>query len=61
MLSVKHGWTVTSKVLIMIVIVGVLLSTFIVALISALVGLWQVRSYMKEQEDNHENWSCKYK
>lgn len=45
----------------MIVLVGVLLSTFIVALTSALVGLWQVRSHMKEQEDNHENWSCKYK
>lgn len=45
----------------MIVIAGVLLSTFIVAFVSALVGLWQVRNHMKEQEDNHENWSCKYK
>ena len=35
----------------MIVLVGVLVSTFIVGFTSALVGIWQVRKHMKEQEN----------
>lgn len=61
MLSVKLGLIVTSKVLVMIILVGILISTFIVGITRALVGIWYAREQMKEQEDNHENWSCKYK
>jgi len=35
----------------MIVLVGVLISTVIVGLTSALVAVWQARKYMKEKEN----------
>lgn len=35
----------------MIILVGILTSTFFVGFISALVGIWYARKQMEEQED----------